>query len=92
MVHADFEIVVRKLADDLAFGTDTSRFVGSGLEYAQSRPYIPGDPIKMIDWRITARLGKPFIKEYEEIEMLFLAPLRFLSFRRRIGMTMLRWE
>jgi uncharacterized protein (DUF58 family) len=42
--------------------------VGSGLEYAQSRPYAPGDPIKMIDWRITARLGKPFVKEYETLK------------------------
>ena len=39
--HGDFELVVRRLADDLAFGTDASRFVGSGLEYAQSRPYAP---------------------------------------------------
>ena len=48
---------LRRLADDLAFGTDLSLFVGSGLEYAQSRPYAPGDPIKMMDWRLTARVG-----------------------------------
>ncbi len=65
LARGDFEMVVRRLADDLAFGMDASRFVGSGLEYAQSRPYAPGDPIKMMDWRITARLGKPFVKEYE---------------------------
>jgi uncharacterized protein (DUF58 family) len=44
---------------------DLSRFIGSGLEYAQSRPYSAGDPIKMMDWKITARLGKPFVKEYD---------------------------
>lgn len=65
LARGDFEMVVRRLADDLAFGMDPSRFVGSGLEYAQSRPYAPGDPIKMMDWRITARLGKPFVKEYD---------------------------
>ena len=53
--HGDFEMVVRRLADDLAFGTDASLFTGSGIEYAQSRPYEPGDPIKQIDWRMTAR-------------------------------------
>lgn len=65
LARGDFELVVRRLADDLAFGMDPSRFVGSGLEYAQSRPYAPGDPVKMMDWRITARLGKPFVKEYD---------------------------
>ncbi len=68
LVHADFEMVVRRLANDLAFGVDTSLFVGSGLEYAQSRPYVAGDPIKMMDWRITARLGKPYVKEYETLK------------------------
>ncbi len=65
LARGNFELVVRRLADDLAFGVDASRFVGSGIEYAQSRPYAPGDPMKMMDWRITARLGKPFVKEYE---------------------------
>ena len=61
LARGDFEMVVRRLA----FGMDLSRFIGSGLEYAQSRPYSPGDPIKMMDWKITARLGKPFVKEYD---------------------------
>ena len=65
LAHGDFEMVVRRLADDLAFGTDHSRFVGSGIEYAQSRPYAPGDPIRSMDWRITARLQRPFVKEYD---------------------------
>ena len=65
LARGDFEMVVRRLADDLAFGMDLSRFIGSGLEYAQSRPYSPGDPIKMMDWKITARLGMPFVKEYD---------------------------
>ena len=65
LARGDFEMVVRRLADDLAFGMDLSRFIGSGLEYAQSRPYSLGDPIKMMDWKITARLGKPFVKEYD---------------------------
>ncbi len=68
LARGDFELVVRRLADDLAFGADVSRFVGSGLEYAKSRPYAPGDPIKMLDWRVTARTGKPFVKEYETLK------------------------
>ena len=61
-------MVVRRLADDLAFGTDTSMFTGSGLEYAQSRPYEPGDPIKQIDWRMTARSTRTYVKEYEALK------------------------
>lgn len=60
-----FALAVRKLADGLAYGVDRSPFVGSGLEFAQARPYQEGDSIRSIDWRVTARTGKHFVREYE---------------------------
>ena len=70
MAQANFEMIVRKLADDLAFGTDESLFVGSGLEYAQSRPYEPGDPVRQIDWKVTARTGHAYLKQYETLKRI----------------------
>ena len=59
-----FELAVRRLADSFHFGMDASPFTGSGIEFHQSRPYEYGDPVKSIDWRVSARMGKVFIKEY----------------------------
>ena len=60
-----FTLRIRAIADALVFGQESSRFRGAGIEFDQSRPYQPGDPVRHIDWRVSARTGKPFLKEYE---------------------------
>jgi uncharacterized protein (DUF58 family) len=61
-----FEVTVKHLANSLNFGQEESVFHGAGLEYAQSRPYVAGDPVKFIDWKVSARVGKLYIKEFQE--------------------------
>jgi uncharacterized protein (DUF58 family) len=68
LARGDFELVVRRLAEELAFGSDNSMFIGGGLEYSGSRPYEPGDSVRSLNWRLTARTGKPFVKLYEALK------------------------
>ncbi|MGE0485903.1 MAG: DUF58 domain-containing protein [Gammaproteobacteria bacterium] len=49
-----------------AAGQYLSRRRGRGMEYDESRPYQPGDDIRQLDWRVTARTGKPHTKLFRE--------------------------
>ena len=60
------EIKTRKLVNNLFGGEYHSAFKGSGMEFAEVREYIAGDDVRSIDWNVTARTGKPYIKKYDE--------------------------
>lgn len=48
------------------WGSNPSAFFGRGMEFAESRDYQPGDDVRNIDWRVTARTGKPHTKLFQE--------------------------
>jgi uncharacterized protein (DUF58 family) len=56
----------RSEATGLFAGNYTSAFRGGGLEFEESRPYVPGDDVRTIDWNATARSAEPFIKRFRE--------------------------
>ena len=60
------EIRARKLMENRALGAYDSVFRGHGVEFAEVRAYQPGDPFQAIDWKVTARMGRPYVKKFVE--------------------------
>lgn len=60
------EIRTRGMVHELFSGEYHSAFKGRGIEFSEVREYVPGDDVRSIDWNVTAREGKPFIKLFEE--------------------------
>lgn len=60
------EITARHLVTEVFAGEYSSAFKGRGMEFADVREYQPGDEVRTIDWNVTARAGKPFVKRFTE--------------------------
>ena len=60
-------------------GNNASLFQGEGFEFAELREYVYGDDVRKIDWKTTAKLGKPFIKVYKEERELNVVVVSVLS-------------
>lgn len=63
---AYLKIVAQDLADGMKSGNFRSLYRGQGIEFSGVRDYIRGDDIRTIDWNVTARMGRPYIKVFEE--------------------------
>ena len=81
------ELRTRKLVDALFAGEYRSVFKGQGMEFAEVREYLPGDEVRSIDWNVTARMRKPYVKRYiEERELTVMLALD-VSGSERFGTT-----
>ncbi len=60
------EITTRGIVNDVFSGEYHSVFKGRGINFSEVREYQYGDDIRAIDWNVTARVGSPYIKVYEE--------------------------
>ncbi|NMB34264.1 MAG: DUF58 domain-containing protein [Clostridium sp.] len=64
------EIKSNKLVEEIFSGEYRSGFRGRGIEFDDIRQYYPGDDVRSIDWNVTARHNKPFVKQFcEEREL-----------------------
>jgi uncharacterized protein (DUF58 family) len=67
------EIRTRRMVNDSLAGDYHSVFKGRGMDFDEVREYTPGDEIRTIDWNVTARAGRPFVKKFtEERELTIL--------------------
>lgn len=62
----ELEIRTRRMVDDSLAGAYHSVFKGRGMDFDEVREYTPGDEIRTIDWNVTARAGRTFVKKYSE--------------------------
>jgi uncharacterized protein (DUF58 family) len=60
------EVRTNRLVNDMMVGAYLSHFKGRGMDFEELREYIPGDEVRDIDWNVTNRMGRPFVKRYRE--------------------------
>ena len=73
------EISTNRIVNETMSGRYESVFKGHGIEFEEVREYQPGDEVRSIDWNVTARTGRPYIKRFVEERELTVMCLVDLS-------------
>ena len=81
------EIRTRRLVDSSMGGEYHSVFKGRGMDFDEVREYVPGDEVRTIDWNVTARSGRPFVKKFTEERELTILLLVDVSASGNFGST-----
>jgi uncharacterized protein (DUF58 family) len=79
------EIRTNRLVNDVFSGQYHSVFKGKGMEFVDVREYQAGDDIRTIDWNVTARMGHPYVKTFEEERELTVMLIVDLSASQSFG-------
>ncbi len=79
------QIVTNRVVSDVFAGEYLSVFKGRGMEFNEVREYQPGDEERDIDWNVTARMGRPFVKKFVEERELTVMLLVDASASSRFG-------
>ena len=79
------EIKTHGLSKNIFAGEYHSQFKGRGMAFSEVREYQPGDDVRSIDWNVTARMNRPYVKIYEEERELTVMLLVDVSGSRNFG-------
>lgn len=79
------EIKTRGLSNNIFAGEYHSAFKGRGVIFSEVREYLPGDDVRDIDWNVTSRHNKPYVKVYEEERELTVMLIVDVSGSRDFG-------
>src|SRR5260370_26026067 len=79
------EIRPRRLVNDSLAGEYHSVFKGRGMDFDEVREYSPGDEVRTIDWNVTARARRPFVKKFTEERQLTILLLADISASGNFG-------
>ncbi len=60
------EVTTRKVVDNVLSGQYRSHFKGQGVQFSEHRLYVPGDDVRHINWKVSARTREPLVKKFEE--------------------------
>jgi uncharacterized protein (DUF58 family) len=89
------ELKARMIVEGFMVGLHRSPYHGFSVEFSEHRPYMQGDPIKNIDWKVYAKREKYFIKQYEEetnlICNIFLDISKSMQFKNKSALTKLEY-
>ncbi len=82
------QITTSRMVTDVFAGQYQSVFKGHGMEFEEVREYQAGDDIRSIDWNVTARTGRPFVKKFveeRELTVIFLLDMSASSLFGSVG-------
>src|SRR5262245_2018978 len=81
------EVRTNRLVNDTMVGAYLSHFKGRGMDFEELREYTPGDDVRDIDWNVTNRMGRPFVKRFREERELAMVLAMDVSASSAFGST-----